>query len=264
MAIFKKKEKENTKPKSKARKIVSWVLTSVFGVLFVGLLVFQIIGISSKKNNYNVPNFGGMQFTFVLTDSMESDNPNDNPIPKETLLFVQKVDASTLKVGDDITFYYSPWASSLSNPIITHRIREIKTDTDGSLTFTVGGINKHSKSSPDVGPEGGDCTKQSQTIKSNVILGKVVGKSQTLGGFYKFISSIWGLLILLIVPVLYLVITYTIDIVKALKEPEEVPVTIVDGTDNKESNTDKLANLSEEDKKRLKEEMIEEMMRNKK
>ena len=78
-----------------------------------------------------------------------------------------------------------------------------------------------------------------------------------LGGVFGFVSSIWGLLILLLIPSFYLIITSVIDIFKAYKEPEEKDVIVV-----KENSGE--VQLSEEDKKRLKEELLKEMLEKKK
>jgi len=248
---MKDKTKEK-KSKSKVRKVLEWVFYGIFGVLFVSVLTFQIVGLASKKNNYGVPRFGNMQLTLVLTDSMEPD------YEVNTLLIVTKTNASNLKVGDDVTFYYEPWKSNFTNPIVTHRIREIQVNEDveegkGKYTYIVGGINRNSKNSPDGEAGGGDCLKQKQIINETVVLGKVTGHSKFLGGLYLFISSIWGLLILLIIPALYIMITSGIDLVKALKEPEDEEVKTVSS----------VSSLSKKDKERLKKQMIDEMMKGK-
>ena len=75
-------------------------------------------------------------------------------------------------------------------------------------------------------------------------------------------SSVWGLLILLLIPALYLIITSVIDIFKAYKEPEtEGESSTSNGEANSNSGT---LELSEADKKRLKEELLEEMLNKKK
>lgn len=243
------------KPKSKTKKIISWIVYGFFGALFAAVLIFQIIGLSTKKSNYGVPRFGKYQLNLVLTDSMEPE------YPVGTLLIVKKVDASTLKVGDDVTFYYAPWSSTFDNPIVTHRIYTIKltspekAEGEGQYTITTHGINTASKSSPD---GAGDCTKQFQTFTEKQVLGKVVSKSKALGAFFNFISSIWGLLVLLVVPALYVIITSGIDIYKAVKEEEKAEEVA-----KKEESSSNISMLSDEDKKRLKEELIQEMMKEK-
>lgn len=92
---------------------------------------------------------------------------------------------------------------------------------------------------------------------AGVYLGTVIGKSKVAGKIMSFVTSIWGLLILLLIPALFLVISGLKDIAKAFKEqPEE-------GEKDKpssSSSSDPLAGLSEEDKQRLKDEMLEQLM----
>lgn len=71
-------------------------------------------------------------------------------------------------------------------------------------------------------------------------------------------SQPWGLIILLLIPAGYLIVTSSIDIFKAVKEEEE-----------KEANAapvegERLSQLSEKDKQRLKDELLDEMLKSKK
>jgi len=251
--------KKEKKPKSKVRKVFDWVITCLFGGLFITVAIFQLISINSAKTNYGVPNFNGHQTLVVLTDSMQPDYMVGSAV------FVNKVDPSTLKVGDDITFYYSPWSYAMSNPIVTHRIREIKINEgvevgNGYYTFVCGGINKDSDQAWEVsGHTTRDCTYQHQDISEQYVLGKVVGNSKFVGAIYSFITSIWGLLTLLLIPCLYLIITSVIDLFKALKEPEEEKLAL-DGPSDSGDKPSSLSNLSDEDKERLKKEMLNEML----
>jgi hypothetical protein len=68
-----------------------------------------------------------------------------------------------------------------------------------------------------------------------------------------------GLIILLLIPAGYLIITSSIDIVKALKEKEE---TETSGTSNNAPSS--LDNIKGADRERLKKELLEEMMNKKK
>ena len=80
------------------------------------------------------------------------------------------------------------------------------------------------------------------------MLGKVQFGSTFLGIVYKGVTSVWGLLILILLPSGYLIITSILDIVKGLKEDDE-------DTKQKVESTDGLQ-LSNEDKERLKSELL--------
>ena len=63
----KKKEK---KPKSKARKIIEWVLTGIFLVIFAIVGIAQIDGLVNKKKHYGQQIRFGYATFVVQTDSM--------------------------------------------------------------------------------------------------------------------------------------------------------------------------------------------------
>ena len=129
---------------------------------------------------------------------------------------------------------------------------------DGHYYFFTAGINTGVSSVLD--SEGR--VKQYQVFTEKELLGRVVIGSAFLGGVFGFVSSVWGLLILLLIPAFYLIITSVIDIFKAYKDPEETKqVAVSNGGETTKSGT---LELSEEDKKRLKEELLEEMLNKKK
>ena len=262
--------------KSKLRKTLEWIFLSIFGVFFVVIFGFQIVGNITKKDNFGVPNVLGTQIMMVLTDSMEPDYKVDdmiivqkispekiynlvasNPTTKEGTIKFQDtaqnlkwieqeclvIDTDSLKI--DLSFYYS---TSQLKMTMTHRLVGIRLNEDikegsGRYDFFVQGINKESKN------YSGD---QGQAFDERVLLGKVQFGSTFLGIVYKGVTSVWGLLILILLPSGYLIITSILDIVKGLKEDDE-------DTKQKVESTDGLQ-LSNEDKERLKSELLEELL----
>ena len=273
--------KKVKRPKSKARKIVEWILTGVFLVLFAIVGIAQIDGLVHKKDHYDQTIRFGYGTFVVKTESME-------PVYKKYDAIVTRlydVDAIYQSYLDnktiDVTFYYSnqtriggarPMKAENQvltectlppeYPVITHRVREIQLNAnakkgDGRYTFIVAGINDSVASAVRDGN-----IYQYQAFNEKALLGRVVIGSAVLGGFFSFVSSPWGLLILLLIPAFYLVVTSVIDIFKAYKEPEEATAA---ASNNGEATSDSgTLELSEEDKKRLKEELLEEMLNKKK
>ena len=286
-------EKKVKKPKSKARKIIEWVLTGIFVALFVVIGVAQIDGLVHKKDHYGQTIRFGYGTFVVKTDSMERDTNKKKVYGVESAIITYLDNADkiyndyvTYKGTDkyiDVTFYdgYSTnneYTKPLENPelttrtplseypIITHRVREIHVNESvkvgqGKYTFIVSGINPYSKN---LGSDGVNpvTINQYQVFTEKELLGRVVVGSAFLGAVFGFVSSIWGLLILLLIPAFYLIITSVIDIFKAYKEPEEAPAAASNNGETT-SNSGTL-DLSEEDKKRLKEELLEEMLNKKK
>ena len=272
----KKKEK---KPKSKARKIIEWVLTGIFLVIFAIVGIAQIDGLVNKKKHYGQQIRFGYATFVVQTDSM---------VPKykvKSAIITYLDDAEKIykdsqkpNVEIDVTFFdaytaETEYTKPMNHPDLrnrtvatgvpmTHRIMEVHENPaikkgEGRYTFITAGINTRSTN---MGWKEGDpdlTIDQYQAFTEKELLGKVVVGSAFLGGVFGFVSSIWGLLILLLLPAFYLVITSVIDIFKAYKEPEE---ETAGGSSNKGNGEKGVVELSEADKKRLKEEMLKEMM----
>ena len=275
------KEKRVKKPKSKARKIIEWVITGIFLALFAFVLVGQIDGMVHKKDHYNQQLRFGYGTFVVKTDSME---------PKYmigTALITYNEDADKIyerfQKGEevDITFVdvyntNNEYTSPLNNPELTkrtdptgvpmtHRVKEVHVNNNqekgkGKYTFITAGINTRStnlgwkEGEPDI------VINQYQAFTEKEILGRVTVNSAFLGGVFSFVGSPLGLLVLLLIPAFYLVVSSVIDIFKAYKEPE--PTT--EGAGGQPNNNNGPVTLSEADKKRLKEQLLEEMISKKK
>ena len=274
------KEKKEKKPKSKARKIIEWVLTGLFLVLFAIAGIAQIDGLVNKNKHYGQQIRLGYATFVVKTESMEPKYMVDSAIITY-LEDADKIYERYQKNEDiDVTFYdvytaeteYTkplnhPELTMRTNPaeypIITHRVKEIHVNNalakgEGKYTFIVAGINTGVGAATNANGE----IYQYQVFTEKELLGRVVIGSAFLGGVFNFVSSIWGLLILLLIPSFYLIIVSVIDIFKAYKEPEEQAATASGAP--VASNPSITKELSEEDKKRLKEELLQEMLGNKK
>ena len=270
------KEKREKKPKSKARKIIEWVLTGIFFVIFAIAGIAQIDGLINKNKHYGQQIRFGYAAFVVKTESMEPVYKVDTAI----ITYLEDVDKiyERYTKGEtvDVTFYDAYTANTeytkpseahpeltmrtnpAEYPIITHRVVEIhKNDAvnkgEGKYTFIVAGINKGVGAATD----GDGNIYQYQAFTEKELLGRVVVGSAFLGAIFGFVSSVWGLLILLLIPSFYLIITSVIDIFKAYKEPDEEVATANGAPAPK-------GELSEDDKKRLKEELLQEMMNKKK
>ena len=280
------KVKAPKKQKSKARKITEWVLTGLFLVLFAIVGIAQIDGMAHKNEHFGQTLKFGIGTFVVKTESMEPKYKKGDALVTQLQSFDKIYKDYQAGKTVDVTFWYDSNAynevvsseyavpteneqlteliSPASFPIITHRVMEIhvnesKKAGEGRYYFITAGINDSVASAVD--PNTGK-VKQYQAFTEKYLLGRVVIGSAFLGGVFSFISSIWGLLILLLIPAFYLIITSVIDIFKAYKEPEEATGGATEGTtgSSEKGNID----LSEADKKRLKEELLQEMLEKKK
>lgn len=265
-------EEKGKKKKSKLRKILEWVITGLFGAVLVCSIGFTVyVNANKNKTNYL---FGGYLYPVVLTDSMCPDYPVDS------VLVIKKVDPSEIKVGDDVMFYYD-FSDGNGQIKVTHRIveaRKVEGHGGASYRFVAHGINKESKFCGYYDESIGewyynDCTGQMQYFSDAEVIGKVVGKSTILSLFYRIVSSTWGLVIIVLIPALYLVITSVVDIFKKLPDDDEETPQLAGagaaggtGTIKKVTRadgSDPLAGMSDEEKERLKKQLLEQMLKGK-
>ena len=261
------------KEKSRARKIIEWILFGVFGVACAFVLAANVSAMINKKKNYGQSIRFGVGTFVILTNSMEPEiNPDD-------FIVTYKEDvtkfADRLAGGEtiDVTFFnidagkngFKPDTEEFKNGecinsgmVMTHRLREAHVDEsvqygEGRYIFVAAGINT-----------GGESAKegQYQVFTEVQYLGTVKSVNPAMGKVMNFISSPLGLIILLLVPAVYLIVVSSIDILKAVKEAEEGEGAKV--SDTNVSDKDRLNKISNSDRERLKNELLEEMIKEKK
>ena len=285
-----KTTKKGKRQKSKTRKVLEWVFTGIFAAFFVFFAIGQLTGMIHRKDNYNQTLTYGHGAFVITTNSMEPEYKVGTAIityKDSAVNIVKNFDAGK---HVDITFYsayvannskydyplYRPgnisyggidykleghepvYPSSNVTPIITHRLIDYHLEESrelgkGRYTFVVAGINTEGQLSK----EG-----QYQLLTENELLGVVRVNSPILGGLFRFIISPWGLLVFLMVPAFYLVVTSVIDIFRALKESEEAEAGGSSGDDSSSTNSS-LDGLSKEDRQRLKQDLLDQMLNKK-
>ena len=279
---------QEKKPKSKARKIIEWAITGFFLVIFAFVMVGQVDAMIHQKEHYNQQLRFGYGTFVVTTDSMsptyrvntalityleDPDKIYDDFVNKHktidlTFIHITLPDTEYSKPLEEenqvLTNRTNRESTKVDGKAMTHRVREIHVNNSvekgsGKYTFITAGINTKSTF---MGWKKGDdpiVINQYQAFTEKQLLGVVKMNSPVLGGVFFFVSQWYGLLTLLIIPAFYLVISSVLDIFKAYKEPEPAE------GESKESSSNKgPIELSEEDKKRLKAELLEEMMNKKK
>ena len=186
----------------------------------------------TKKNHVDITFWGTSTYQFFI--------PNDT-CPDLTYPAYPK---TAVPVTHRIRYIYR--VEDINDPEVKSRFGENK------YVFIAAGTNT-----------GGELALESQfqAFTEKELLGTVKHGSMVLGWGFNIITSPIGLLIFLLIPALYLIITSTLDIFKALKKSEEQPQT--EGVNKDTNKLSSLDNLSEADRKRLKEEMLEEMMKGK-
>ena len=223
--------KKVKKPKSKARKIIEWVLFGIFGVLCAFVLAGNIDGMVHKKEHYGQSIRFGMGSFIVITNSMEPDIMTDSAIityKEDCKKFEQRlskgetIDVTFFNCRIDVVFqpdtpdFKGKSPTPATNQVMTHRLREVHVDEkvkfgEGRYIFVASGINDQ-----------GELSKkgQYQIFTEKEYLGTVKMTNYVLGRVFNFMISVWGLLILLLVPATYLIVVSSIDIFKTMKQAE--------------------------------------------
>ena len=266
-AVDDKKKKRVKKPKSKARKILEWIGLGFFGLVAGFILAGNISGMINKKENYNQYIRFGVGSFVILSDSMEPRYPVDSAI----ITYKEDLDKVYEKFNNgetiNMTFFncadekfdiygFRPDNSEytdlvVKNMVMTHEIKEIhKNEQAGGYVFVAAGINPKSNTGQ---------VNQYQVFTSRQYLGVVKHCSTFLGKIFHFLVSPIGLIVLLLIPAAYLIITSSIDIFRVLKESEEN-----EGISVKNGGSAALSSLSEAEKEKLKKELLNEMLNKKK
>lgn len=148
----------------------------ILPIVFMNIVLF----VKSVIIKDSVPSFLGYKFFVVLTGSMEDTlNQGDFIVTKE-------IQADTLQVGDIISF-------KESSTIITHRITKIAKE-NGTLVFTTKGDHNN--------------IEDSNKVSQESIEGKLIFKIPFMGKILTFFQSIWGIIILILIPEISLLISY--------------------------------------------------------
>ncbi|MCI2069080.1 MAG: hypothetical protein LKJ88_05840 [Bacilli bacterium] len=274
--------KKETNKKKGAWKIIEKILDWVVGIFVVFIAAIEIISLATSRSNYGVPSFFGLQISVVATDSMAYDASGKEVYPVGDGLIIKKPSFSSLAIGDDITFY--GYYNDIGGTVTVHRIIAKETDASSSKTYFVcQGTNSYKHSTilnqvQKVYETESDSTyftsyknktgndkyglDNKEVTAYGVYMGKVASSSKALGGFYTAMKQPWAVILMIFIPCLIIAGTSIADIIKLKKTPdEELEKEYGDQSKKKDNPDDPLAGLSEEEKKKLKQEMVEKMLK---
>lgn len=176
---------------NKVIKGILLVFKTILGIFII--TIFAIIFLQRISKN-SVSFFGYGMYT-VVSESM---------VPEYNLwemLIAKEVDAKDIKIGDDVVYLGA--VSSFKDKIVTHRVRQIKPQTDGTYHFVTKGIANEVTD-----PE----------ISETQILGRVVHKSKILSFLSKIINNVYGFYFIIILP---MTIAIFLEVVETINEKKE-------------------------------------------
>lgn len=166
------------KKENKGLKIIKSVLNFVIALL---VILFVIVVVLQRFSNNKLSFFNFRMFTVVSGSMKPTYDIGDVLISKET-------DASKIKVGDTIS--YLGRAGSFRDKVITHKVVGIEKDENGKYVFRTKGTAN---------------LVEDPLVYQDQLYGVVVYKVKLLSLIYKIVSTKYGMLIFVIIPLFYVI-----------------------------------------------------------
>lgn len=169
--------------------VAVWLVVAVA----IGMMIFTLISVNTFDQNER--NIFGFKFFVVTSDSMAATDFDAGDI-----VISKAVDITTLKEGDIITFVSQN--SYNYGETVTHKIREVKREPDGSIAFVTYGTT----------------TDTDDEALATIIVGKYVGRIPNLGSFFLFLKTTAGYILCILIPFLLLIISQGINSIRLFRQ----------------------------------------------
>lgn len=195
------------------KKVGSIVISVVMWIIILVAALYAFTTLATKDDG-SVSNLGGFTPMTVQSDSMSP------TFDQGDLIVIKTCDTSKLQVGDIVTFH-----TIIDNQyaLNTHRIESID-ELNGIRSFTTKGDNND--------------VADTHIISDGDIVGQYVFKIPGMGKVMDFLSSTWGFLIVIVLPMLlffiyqvYHLVIVGMNLKRAMAEEDRMAraAAIVDG-----------------------------------
>ncbi len=178
----------------KAWKIISTALVWIVVVTAVFMMIFTIVSVNTFDRNDR--ELFGFRCYIILSDSMSATD-----FAAGDLVLVKKVDPTTLKEGDIIS--YQSQSSENYGATVTHKIRAKTTDANGNPGFITYGTTTG--------------VDDETVVTYPFILGKYQMALPKVGTFFRFLKTPQGYIVCILIPFLLLIIYQGLNSVKIFK-----------------------------------------------
>lgn len=163
--------------KIKENRNIKMIWNIIYTLLFL-LVVLMLLVVVMQRVTDNSITLGGIRMFTVATGSMK-------PVYEVgDVLIAKEIDASEIKVGDDIV--YKGEKSSFSGKIITHRVISIEKQEDGNYKIITKGLANENED-----PE----------IDQTQVYGKIIYKVHLLSYIGRLIQNIYVFYFIIFVPI---------------------------------------------------------------
>ena len=176
---------------SKAWRITASVFTWLVTACAVFMMLFTLISV--RFLDHTQRSLFGLQFYAVQSDSMAATDFRAGDI-----IISRRIKPEKLEEGDIITFVSQ--SPKFFGQTVTHKIRRVTTDTDGSLAFVTYGTT----------------TNEDDGALARLILGKYVCRLPQFGTFFAFLKTTLGYVLCILLPFLILLILQAVHFIRLL------------------------------------------------
>lgn len=178
----------------KALHILKTIAVWLIVALAVCMMVFTVVSVNTF-DRIDRSIFGFKAF-IVLSDSMSATD-----FDAGDLVLVKKVDPSTLKEGDIIS--YQSTNTENYGEVVTHKIRELTTDAEGHPGFITYGTTTD--------------TNDEAILTYSFVLGKYQTKLPGVGQFFQFLKTPPGYIVCIFLPFLLLILVQGLNSIRLFK-----------------------------------------------
>lgn len=185
--------------KTNKKKILSAISLCISAAIFIMAVSVFIISLNARKNN-RPAQFFGYSFAIVVTDSMSPEiNVGD-------MILVKSCSIDEVSAGQNAVFMGID--GDYKDKCIVHRVIQIDQADDGSIQLITKGIH--------------NADKDPDAVTSANFLGVQIYSSAAWGSVLRFFQSpINWLYMLVIAAAVFVAVTQTIKIVKAVKSKKQ-------------------------------------------
>jgi len=175
----------------KVLNIIKTTLVWLIVALAVFMMIFTIVSVTTF--NRSDRNLFGYRAYIVLSDSMSATD-----FDAGDLILVKETDPKSLQAGDIISFLSQDTASF--GEVVTHKIREVRTDSKGNVGFVTYGTTTG--------------VDDSVLVTAPYVLGKYELAIPKLGFFFNFLKTPQGYFICIFIPFMLLIIYQAVKSVR--------------------------------------------------
>ena len=204
-------------------KKIGKIIKTLFNIVVTIFVVMFLLVVCLQRFSNNQITFLGYRMFSVASSSMAPDYQIGD------VLIVKITEPEDIKVGDSVTYYGK--VGSFANKVITHQVIKIETNVDGKRVFHTKGISN---------------LVEDPLVYEEQIYGVVQFKAELLSFIYKVVNTKYGMFILVILPIFYIIgsemLAFMLENEEKRRRPkqiEEVEEEVVEEEPKKKEKTTK-------------------------